>query len=48
MIWAVTQTYADFNTQVKAVLGVTEIGNIDYTTAVETVTEVLVTGLRVK
>ena len=48
MIWAVTQTYADFNTQVKAVLGVKEIGTVDYCTAVETVTEVLLNGLRVK
>jgi hypothetical protein len=30
------------------VLGVKEIGTVDYCTAVETVTEVLLTGLRVK
>ena len=48
MIWAVTQTYADFDTQIKAVLGVREIGTVDYSSAVETVTEVILTGLRMK
>ena len=48
MIWAVTQTYADFNTQIKAVLGVDEISHVDHTTAVETVTEVLLRGLRME
>ena len=48
MIWAVTQTYADFDTQIKAVLGVKEIGAVDYSLAVETVTEVILTGLRMK
>ena len=48
MIWAVTQTYADFNTQITAVLGVEKIGKADYSSAVETVTEVLLTGLRMK
>ena len=48
MIWAVTQTYADFDTQIKAVLGVKEIGAVDYSSAVETVTEVILTGLRMK
>ena len=48
MIWAVTQTYADFNTQITAVLGVKEIGAVDHVTAVETVTEIIITGLRMK
>ena len=48
MIWAVTQTYADFNTQITAVLGVKELGAVDYSSAVETVTEVVLTGLRMK
>jgi TetR/AcrR family transcriptional regulator len=48
MIWAMTQTYADFNTQITAVLGVEEIGKADYSSAVETVTEVLLSGLRMK
>ena len=46
MIWAVTQTYADFNTQIKAVLGVEEISHVEHTIAVETVTEVLLRGFR--
>ncbi len=48
MIWAVTQTYADFNTQITAVLGVKELGAVDYSSAVETVTDVVLTGLRMK
>ena len=48
MIWAVTQTYADFNTQITAVLGVEELGKTDYSSAVEIVTEVILTGLRMK
>ena len=48
MIWAVTQTYADFNKQITAVLGVKEIGAVDHVTAVETVTEIIITGLRMK
>ena len=48
MIWAVTQTYADFNTQITAVLGVKEISAVDYSSAVETVTEVILAGLKVK
>ena len=48
MIWAVTQTYADFNKQITTVLGVEKIGTAEYSAAVETVTEVLLTGLRMK
>ena len=48
MIWAVTQTYADFNTQITAVLGVKEISAVEYSSAIETVTEVILTGLRMK
>ena len=48
VIWAVTQTYADFNKQITTVLGVEKIGTAEYSAAVETVTEVLLTGLRMK
>ena len=48
MIWAVTQTYADFNTQITAVLGVKEISAVEYSSAVETVTEVILAGLKMK
>ena len=46
MIWAATQTYADFNTQIKAVLGVEKISHVEHTIAVEAVTEVLLRGFR--
>ena len=48
MIWAVTQTYADFNTQITAVLGVKEISAVEYSSAVETVTEIILAGLKMK
>ena len=48
LIWAATQTYADFNTQIKAVLGVEEISHVEHTMAVEAVTDVLLRGLRMK
>ena len=48
MIWAVTQTYADFNTQITAVLGVIEIGAVDHSLAIDTVTEVILNGLGMK
>ena len=48
MIWAVTQTYADFNTQITAVLGVKEMGAVDHSSAIETVTEVILNGLKMK
>ena len=48
MIWAVTQTYADFNKQITAVLGVKEFGAVDHVIAVQTVTEIIITGLRMK
>ena len=48
MIWAVTQTYADFNTQITAVLCVKEMGAVDHSSAIETVTEVILNGLKMK
>lgn len=45
MIWATTQTYADFGTQVTAVLGVEELSDADYDRAAETLTTVILRGL---
>ena len=41
MIWAVTQTYADFQTQIKAVLGTKTIDKAEFDKAVATITEVM-------
>ena len=46
-IWAMTQTYADFGTQVTAVLGVDRLGDRQYRDAVETVTAIVLRGLGV-
>ena len=45
LIWAATQTYADFDAQIKAVLGSTSIHSDEYAEAVETVTGVILRGL---
>ena len=45
MIWAVTQTYADFQTQIKAVLGTKTIDKGEFDKAVATITEVMLRGL---
>lgn len=45
MIWAVTQTYADFDAQVKAVLGTDEVDERTFRVAVRTVTDTLLAGL---
>ena len=45
LIWAATQTYADFSTQISAVLGGEAISPNEYRNAVETVTEVILRGL---
>jgi TetR/AcrR family transcriptional regulator len=44
LIWAATQTYADFGVQVRAVLGRESLSDADYETAVETVTHVVLKG----
>lgn len=45
LIWAATQTYADFSTQITAVLGSEKISKHEYENAVETVTGVILRGL---
>ena len=45
VIWAVTQTYADFETQIKLVLGDGHLGSREHDRAVKAVTEILLNGL---
>lgn len=44
LIWAMTQTYADFETQVRAVLGVRTLDDADFATATELVTRLVLQG----
>ena len=45
VIWAVTQTYADFETQIKLVLGDGHLGSREHDRAVKAVTEIVLNGL---
>ena len=45
VIWAVTQTYADFETQIKLVLGDKHLGSEEHFRAVKAVTEIILNGL---
>ena len=45
VIWAVTQTYADFETQIKLVLGDGHLGSREHDRAVKAVTEIILNGL---
>ena len=44
LIWAMTQTYADFQVQVEAVLGKRAIGDADYATAERTIGALVLRG----
>lgn len=44
-IWAMTQTYADFDTQMAAVLGIDKLDAGDYATGTETVIRLVLRGL---
>jgi TetR/AcrR family transcriptional regulator len=44
VIWAATQTYADFDVQVASVLGRKQLGRADFTAAAETVTQLVLRG----
>ena len=48
LIWAATQTYADFDTQINAVLGTKTLSANEYQKAVHTVTEIILRGVSVK
>ena len=45
VIWAVTQTYADFATQIELVLGDQHLGSDEYGRAVKSVTQIILSGL---
>ena len=45
MIWAATQTYADFGTQIRLVLGDGHFGSREHDRAVKAVTEIILNGL---
>ena len=47
-IWAATQTYADFDVQVCAVLGCTELNEQDHATATEHVVGLILRGCGLK
>jgi len=47
MIWAITQHYADFDIQVRAVLGASHDKEKCFTDAQSTITSILVSGLKV-
>lgn len=46
MIWSATQTYADFDTQIRAILGDATTGQRHFTTAADTLMAVFCDGLR--
>jgi len=45
LIWAATQTYADFDVQIRAVLGRRKLKDDDFEAALETLTHVVLKGL---
>ena len=45
VIWAVTQTYADFETQIELVLGDQHLGSDEYGRAMRSVTQIILSGL---
>ncbi|MSO70360.1 MAG: TetR/AcrR family transcriptional regulator [Alphaproteobacteria bacterium] len=48
VLWAATQTYADFDCQIAAVLGKKKLGPTDFDRAGETVATLILRGLRLK
>ncbi len=44
-LWAMTQTYADFDTQMAAVLGIDKLDTGDYATGAATITRLVLRGL---
>ena len=45
VIWAVTQTYADFETQIKLLLGDQHLSSDEYERAVKSATQIILCGL---
>lgn len=48
MIWATTQHYADFNTQIEVLNGGKSLSDKEFSAAKKTVTEIILGGLQVK
>ncbi len=48
MLWAATQTYADFEVQVKAVLNRRKLTDADYEAAVQTISHIVLKGLGIR
>ena len=48
IIWSATQTYADFDVQMRGVLGHRELTDEDYETAVETITHIVLKGCGIR
>lgn len=48
VLWAATQTYADFDAQITAVLGKRSLGEADFAQAAETVSALVLRGLGLK
>lgn len=48
MVWAATQTYADFATQIAAVLGQRRLREQDFEAAIETVTAIVLKGCGIR
>ena len=48
MLWAATQTYADFAVQIAAVLGRKSLKPADYDAAAKQTTEIVLRGLGLK
>ena len=47
-IWGMTQTYADFDVQIRSTLGTAEIGDNEFETAIQTVTTLVLKGCGVQ
>jgi TetR/AcrR family transcriptional regulator len=47
-VWAMTQTYADFDVQIRAVLGKVSLDDADFATATETVVTLVLKGCGVR
>ena len=47
-IWAMTQTYADFEAQIAPVLGVAKLGDVVYEDGAETIIRLVLQGCGVK
>jgi TetR/AcrR family transcriptional regulator len=47
-IWAMTQTYADFDVQIRAVLGKIALDDVEFATATETIVTLVLKGCSIR